>query len=307
MNPIVRQLGFSAADRIVILHADDVGVCESSVSGADELWQIGTISSCAVMVPCPWFPAAAALYRARPALKIDMGVHLTLTCEWDAMRWAALSTRDPASGLIDAEGYMHRSYQACIEQGQPDAVLLEFDAQVARAIAAGIRPTHIDSHMGTAQHPRFLPAFAAIARKHRLPLFIPRAQTATAYPEDPSGDPGQAAPERPYADPANLALARRQIEMLDEAGIAMPDHFGWTHLSNHEDKVGELKAQLMQLKPGITHFVMHPAKDTPELRALCPDWRARAAEFEALRHTDLRQWMREQGIQIIGYAALMGG
>ena len=147
-------------------------------------------------------------------------------------------------------------------------------------------------------------SFAAVARKYKLPLFIPRAQTAAAYPEDPSADPGTRITDGPYADPANLVLARRQIELLDEAGICMPDHFGWTQLDNFTDKVGELKHQLGQLKPGITHFVMHPAKDTPELRALCSDWRARAAEFEALRRDDLRQWMREQGIQIIGYSAL---
>ena len=49
------------------------------------------------MMPCPWAPAAAELCRSNPGM--DMGVHATLTAEWDLYRWGPLSTRDPGSGL----------------------------------------------------------------------------------------------------------------------------------------------------------------------------------------------------------------
>ena len=291
VNPALRRLGFLETDRIVIIHTDDIGVCEASVSGADELWNAGVISSSTTMVPCAWFPAAAALCRARP--QIDMGVHLTLTSEWDSLRWGPISTCDPASGLLDAEGYFYRGYTDCVEHGQLDAVLAEADAQVARVIAAGIQPTHIDSHMGTALAPKFVAAYGHLAVKYHLPLFFPRAIALAS----PHAGRGLSAEE--------LHLARQQVAALEAQGVALVDHYDGTSLGNHADKPGEIKQQLLQLRPGITHFVLHPAKDTPELRAMAPDWRARVAEYEALRDSALTDWIHEQGIHVIGYRALI--
>ena len=85
MDPALRELGYSSRDRVVIIHADDVGMCGASVAAFAELADGGFVSSCAIMVPCPWFPAVAALCRGRPDL--DVGVHLTLTSEWQGYRW----------------------------------------------------------------------------------------------------------------------------------------------------------------------------------------------------------------------------
>jgi len=106
-NTALRELGFSAADRVVIVHADDVGMCNATVNAFFELADYGVISSGSVMVPCPWFPAVAAACRGNA--DIDVGVHLTLTSEWDRYRWGPISTRDPASGLLDEEGYFYRN------------------------------------------------------------------------------------------------------------------------------------------------------------------------------------------------------
>jgi hypothetical protein len=98
-NPVLRKLGFADDDRVVIIHADDIGMCQATMSAFADLVDFGLISSGAVMVPCPWFPQAAAYCRQHPL--VDLGVHLTLTSEWDGYRWGPVSTRDPASGLID--------------------------------------------------------------------------------------------------------------------------------------------------------------------------------------------------------------
>src|SRR5689334_9771443 len=112
-NPALRRLGFAASDRVAIIHADDIGMCQASVTAFAELSAFGLVSSGAVMVPCAWFPAAAADSRAKPAA--DLGVHLTLTCEWDAYRWGPISTRAAESGMIDDEGYFYRSTELAQE------------------------------------------------------------------------------------------------------------------------------------------------------------------------------------------------
>jgi len=95
-NPILKKLGFADDDRVVIIHVDDVGMCHASLQAFADLWDAGTISSGAVMTPCPWFPATAAWARAHP--EVDLGVHGTVNAEWDGYRWGPVSTRDRATG-----------------------------------------------------------------------------------------------------------------------------------------------------------------------------------------------------------------
>src|SRR5262245_6136811 len=96
LNPALKKLGFSNDDRVVIIHTDDIGMSHASYAAFSDLWKVGIISSSAVMVPCPWFPKVASYCRS--VSDVDMGVHLTLTSEWDGYRWGPISTRDHASG-----------------------------------------------------------------------------------------------------------------------------------------------------------------------------------------------------------------
>ena len=106
-NPYLKKLGFADTDRVVVLHADDIGMCQGSVSAYASLLDFGVLSSAAFMVPCSWFPAAVACYRQYQHLPhLDVGVHLTLTSEWRDYRWRPISTCDPGSGLLDADGYL---------------------------------------------------------------------------------------------------------------------------------------------------------------------------------------------------------
>ena len=108
---------FLTDDRVVIIHTDDIGMCQASVSAFEELWEAGIITSGATMVPCPWFLDAARLCRTSP--DIDMGVHVTLTSEWETYRWGPISTRDPASGLLDSDGYFFRTSEDFQASGDP--------------------------------------------------------------------------------------------------------------------------------------------------------------------------------------------
>ena len=120
VNPLLKKMGFSNSDRLVILHTDDIGMCQASLTAFEHLWEFGTISSGAVMVPCPWFPATAQLCRENP--QIDMGVHATLNAEWGNYRWGPISTSEPESGLIDRDGYFHQWRPAVYENASPAAV-----------------------------------------------------------------------------------------------------------------------------------------------------------------------------------------
>ena len=105
INPYLQQLGFQADDRVVVVHADDIGMCHATLPAIDELMAFGLVTSASAMVPCPWFLEAASWHRRNP--QFDLGIHLTLTSEWQHYRWGPLSCRDEESGLVDDQGYFH--------------------------------------------------------------------------------------------------------------------------------------------------------------------------------------------------------
>src|SRR5258706_5254307 len=171
-NPFLKKLGFSDNDRAVIIHTDDIGMCHASVQAFKDLWEFGTITSGATMVPCPWFPAVAQMCKENP--KIDMGVHATLNAEWESYRWGPGSTREADSGLVDADGYFHQWHPAVYQNAKPEAVEREVNAQIEKALAAGIDATHIDSHMGTIMNPLFIQSYVQAAATRLLPNMLPR-------------------------------------------------------------------------------------------------------------------------------------
>ena len=95
----------------MVVHADDIGMCHSTLPAIDELMAFGLVTSASAMVPCPWFLEVVAWHQRNP--QFDLGIHLTLTSEWERYRWGPISTRAVASGLLDDQGYFHRTARPC--------------------------------------------------------------------------------------------------------------------------------------------------------------------------------------------------
>jgi predicted glycoside hydrolase/deacetylase ChbG (UPF0249 family) len=289
-NPYLQKLGYSETDRLVILHTDDIGMCHASVQAFQDLWAFGTITSGATMVPCPWFPAVAQMCRENPA--IDMGVHATLNAEWESYRWGPVSTRESGSGLLDGAGYFHQWHQAVYDHASPEEVEKEVNAQVERALAAGIDVTHVDSHMGTIMSPLFVQSYIQAASSRLLPNMLPRL-TATGVEMMGVGEQ-----ER---------LAYMPImEMLESLGGPMLDGLLSMPLNEpDQSRQMEIARELLGTLPeGITHFILHPSIDTPELRAIAPDWESRVANYNVFMSDALKMLLEREDCRLIGYRAL---
>jgi hypothetical protein len=263
---------------------------QGSLDAFAELHALGAVSSGAVMVPCPWFRAAAAWAAAHP--EADLGVHTTLNAEWDAYRWAPVSTRDSATGLLDAAGYFPDDQTAIWYGADEAAVWTEAEAQIARAMAAGLDVTHIDTHMLTLSHPRFMAGFARLLGRHRLPGLLPRDYRA--YLAD-----------YPFIGAARDAAAEAELAAMEASGTALLDAVVCMPLDDPQDNLGYARRLLDGLRPGtITLLLLHPATDTPEVRAMCPDWPSRVANFEAFRSEGWRATLRRTDAQVITFRAL---
>jgi len=284
-NPYLKKLGFSDNDRAVILHTDDIGMCHASVQAFKDLWEFGTITSGAVMVPCPWFPAVAQMCRENPS--IDMGVHATLNAEWEAYRWSPISTRDQTSGLLDANGYFHQWQPAVYKNAKPEAVEMEVNVQIERAVAAGIDVTHVDSHMGTIMSPLFIQSYIQAAASRLLPNMLPRIDARGIEVFAMSANEMQA------YEPIIQQLISIGVPML-EGLLAMP-------LDEPNGQMETAKKLLGNLPVGITHFVLHPSIDTAELRSIAPDWESRVANYNTFMSDELKRFIEGEDIKPIGY------
>jgi predicted glycoside hydrolase/deacetylase ChbG (UPF0249 family) len=284
-NPTLKKLGYSANDRLVITHADDIGMCHASIQAYQDLFAFGTLKSGAVMVPCPWFPAAAAVQRRQPAY--DLGVHLVLTSEWDLYRWRPLTAGVTGSSLVDDEGFFPRSDAEVQERADAKEVASELRAQVQRALDFGMDVTHIDTHMGAVAHPKFIPAYIQLATQFRLPPLIPK---------------GDAAMYQSFGmDEATAQFLAQLTASLEEQGLVLVDFAAGLPLDAPDGQLEVAKRMFGNLKAGLTHFILHPAVDTPELRAITPDWESRVANYRLFLSEAFKQFLEREGIVLIGY------
>lgn len=275
--------------RTAILHADDVGMCHGANAAFLALARSGGIDCGSVMAPCPWFPEIAHETAADPAL--DLGIHLTLTSEWFGYRWGPVAVRAASAGLMDAEGAFHRDVPSLRRSADPRAVEEECAAQIERAIACGIDPTHLDTHMGAALAPEFLPGTLRLAERHRLPLLLPRRmETYLSVLRMGEVD------ARPYA------------EATAHPWIAPIDAFAMT--PGHAPGAAEpaYRALLEGLGPDTTFVALHPnhSGDIETITARHPrqqpHWRIDEASLFASGAPS--RWLAEAGIARSGMRAL---
>jgi len=284
-NPLLKKLGYADTDRLVIIHTDDIGMCHASVQAFKDLWSVGGVTSGAVMTPCAWFPAVAKMCRENPDM--DMGVHATLNAEWESYRWGPVSDVGAGSGLRDEAGYFHDDPDNTSKLASVEDVEKEVNAQIEMALKAGIDVTHVDSHMGAIMHPKFIQTYIQAAGSRALPNMLPRL--------DAMGIEVMGIRE------ADRVAYAPIMEMLEGIGVPTLNGILSMPLDQPNGQMEVAKQLLGNLPVGITHFILHPSIDTPELRNICPDWQARVANYSAFMSDELKKFMESENINLIGY------
>jgi predicted glycoside hydrolase/deacetylase ChbG (UPF0249 family) len=288
-NPLLKKLGFSNTDRVQILHADDIGMCQATINAYAHLDEFGAVSSGSVMVPCPWFLAAAEYARSHP--ETDLGIHLTLNSEWSEYRWSPLSTRDPNSSLVDKQGFFYTYHEQPQEFSEVEEVRAEISAQIELAIRSGMNPTHVDTHMLTLVHPRFLRTYLETAYHFGLPAMVPK------FDQEEWQKTG-------FFTPDESRVLAEIVDEFEQRGFPMLDSFSGLKLTVASQRLEQATQALGTLPAGIHHFYIHPSLDTPEARAISPDWQGRVADYETFLLPELKDFLKKEGIQLIGYRAI---
>ncbi len=269
------------AARAVIPHVDDLGATRGANQAFLQLARRGLVTCGSVIVPGPAFDGVAGEVAGQAGPALDLGVHLTLTSEWAHHRWAPLSTRSPASGLIDPDGFFWRDVASVARHLVPEAAEAELRAQIERALAAGLRPTHLDAHMAAAMLPELLPAHVRLGEEYGLWPVLPRSITWAPEPE----------------------AYRATVAALDAAGRPVVDHCRGTLAVAADALAPGWAAVVRDLPPGVTHLALHAT--TPGEAGLPPDhagWRVQ--EFEWLASGGLAGLCAAHGVAVLGCRAM---
>src|SRR6266850_4021054 len=232
---LAERLGYKATDKLLIINGDDCGMCHAANVATIESLEKGLMRSATIMVPCPWFPEIAAYAKQHPDK--DFGLHLCHTSEWVKYRWGPVAARAQVPGLVDPDGYLWRDVPDVYAHATPEEALIEAQAQIKRALAAGIDVTHLDSHMGTLQFdPRYLTMYLQLGVEFDLPLRMASQATMVKF-----GQPG----------------LRDQFK---SKGIIFPDYFVYDELKDEAKGVKSFWLEIIKtLKPGVTELYIHAA------------------------------------------------
>jgi chitin disaccharide deacetylase len=278
---LAERLGYPADTKLLIVHADDLGMAHSVNAATIKGFESGLVNSGSIMVPCPWFSEIAAYARSNP--QADLGLHLTLTSEWTSFRWGPVTSKDRVSSLLDKNGYLHLTEAEAAAKADPKEVELEIRAQVERARVFGIQPTHLDSHMGTLyQNKALFEVFLKVARDYKLPVRVAKTWFGQA-----DFLPSTLSPDDVFID--------RTLDI--NPAVAPAD---WAKFYTEAIK---------KLEPGVTEVVIHLAYDDGEMQGATADhpnwgaaWRQRDLDF--FTSDAFRQLLREQQIKLITWREL---
>jgi predicted glycoside hydrolase/deacetylase ChbG (UPF0249 family) len=273
------RLGFPADTKLLIIHADDMGMSHSTNIAVMKAFENKAITSGSVMVPCPWFPEIAAYVKDHPLL--DVGIHFTLNAEWKNYRWDGVLPSTEISSLITREGYFNAEVAPIIFAARADDVEKELRAQIDRAIAYGIHPTHLDNHMGSMYvTPVLLRVALKVAREYKLPVFLP------------------------------MNVAKQSAPFLLQEitpDLIVVDNF---MMLPGEAVKGDWKAMytdfVKALIPGLNEIVVHLSFDNEEMRAIAEGhedygsaWRQK--DLDLVLSTEFKKLLSDNHVQLVTF------
>ncbi len=273
----------------VVIHADDVGFCHAANRAFVELSAHGTVTAGSVMVPCPAFEEMAEVAAADPSL--DVGVHLTLTAEHATHRWGPVADHPASAGLVDTEGMLWRDVASVRRHADPEAVETEWRAQIDRALAGGIRVTHLDAHMGCALAPEWCDRYITVGADYGVPVLIPA--TISAY-----------GPNKHLAGVAEEQFAGFVAEAR-AAGMPVFDQVLETDFRRPLGAAPDYESLLSGASGDLVYCAFHPAVAGSELTGIDPDRaHVRSDEYELFVTDGWKRWLGTQSFAVAGMAEL---
>lgn len=254
----------------LIINADDFGFTRDVNAGIIHAHRCGVLTSTTLMANGAAFEDAVHWAKETPSL--DIGCHLVL------VQGRSLLTGKPFPDRI-------KQLLAALAKRQLD-VYSELRAQVKAIFAAGLRPTHLDSHKHTHIVPGIFRAVIRLAHEFGIPYVrLPLDETV------------------PLARVPCALASRYYRSIASTSRIRMTDRFlGYRFTGSLTEQM--LAATLERLPEGMTELMCHPGFAGPELQQARTRLKeSRQRELEALTAPAIRELISANGIRLTGFGA----
>lgn len=277
---IQEQLGYPADAKLLIIHADDLGVAHSENIATFQALEEGVVTSASVMMPTPWAKEAALYAIENP--DADLGVHITLTAEWETYKWGPMLGADTVPSLVDEHGHFHPDVATFSANAKLEELEAEVRSQIEAAQKAGIAFTHLDGHMGSMlATDEIAQLYFRLGKEYGVPVRL----------------------HQHHAHDSNNSELR-------EAVVQMPGKVTTIQGAAPRDFPDGMAASynqyLRELEPGLNLLVLHLGFDDDEMQAITvnhPLWGAkwRQADYDWSMSEEAKAIIKEEGIILVDW------
>ena len=284
------KLGYPVGKKIIMLHADDIGMCDEANTAAKNYLDKNEIQSAAIMVPCP--SAAPAMQWAIEHPNVDVGLHLTLTSEWKTYRWGTVADAADVPGLLDPDKKMWREVKQVVQHASAEEVEIEIRAQIEKAIYLGMKPSHIDTHMGTLYgSPDYVKVFLKVAEEYNIPA------NAIDLSDERVVE---------HFKKAGYPITDEVIETMANYSLPKLDFFTSVPKGDTYEAKRENFFQLVKSLPnGLTEIIFHPSVETDNLKSITNSWQQRVWEAELFSDPVVKKFFKDEEIVFTDYKDIM--
>ena len=277
---LAEKLGHSANDKLLIIHADDLGLARSVNKATFDALEKGGVNSASIMANCEHLNEVKKYAENKPG--IDFGVHLTVTNEWKNYRWKSIMPTNESQSLVNAVGEFHVGIKKFVLGADLGELKKELQAQINKIKKLGIKPTHIDSHEGALFFKKdHFKVFLEVGIKNKLPVFVPKGVDAHF--------------SKSFPKPKNVIVIKN------------------LYMARKGLKKGEWKAFYLNtikgLKPGLSQLIVHLGYDDDEMKEISvnhPDYGAkwRQLDYEAVTSVDFRDALKKYNVKLVSWGEI---
>jgi len=276
---LAEMLGYPGDSKLLIIHADDMGLAHSVNMACIRAFENKAITSGSIMVPCPWASEIIAYSKDHPGM--DVGIHLTLTAEWDLYKWDGITASDQIPSLLDKNNYFYPSVEELGKAAKGTEVEKELRAQIDKAIASGVQPTHIDTHMGSVlANPELVKIYLKLSDIYHLPVLFPRSYLS-------------------WFPPDVAKSMESKIFLIDNLFMLEPKMITGKWIDAY-------KKGVETMKPGLNEMIVHLAIDNDEMQAISKGhddygsaWRQH--DLDMISGNEFKDLLKSNHIILIGW------
>ena len=283
--------------KYLIVNADDYGMCHSANEAVAELFEEGFLKSSTIMMPCPAAKEAVDFSIAHPEHAI--GIHLTMTSEWKKYRWKPLTG---GKSLVDKDGYMWHESDEVEKNADYKELEAEIRAQIDLAHSMGMKPSHIDNHMGS-----LYGHYTGRLSLGKLAIRV-CGEYGYAYRVFTKHDKRICPKGVPYPLYAGLSFLIRHWSK--KYNVVIPDYLlfpDWNDKmrESYETYRSEILKIWTDLPDGVTETFVHPSIESDEIKNITALWRDRVWEYRLMKDPYVKKYLEDNGVQLISYRELI--